>query len=266
MRSSGIVGSSVIGILTILACGADPAEPAGARWPRPGLAVVVEARAEVDDDGRARAWDAVAWTGAPAPEAGCHAVPPRDAAGLAAVDVGAPAAARLTPGAAGLRAAGPRVAEDARWQVGDVRVVRDDGFAARFEGALRFPDAPDLGELELRDDGGVWLQWRARAGEVVELEATNAAGVTMRCRDDGGRLLVPWTAYDPAHPEVRVRAVQEARLRVDSAFDVVARAAVELRVSLAHAARWSERVLPAPRLMPASPGPRRAPRGTARRG
>lgn len=255
-------------IFAITACVTAPTEPVAARWPKPGVQVVVEARAQVDDAGRARAWSAEAWTeaeaGADTP--GCHAVGARTAVGLAAVDVGAPAPVRLQPQDGRLAAAGPLLAEDARWQVGDVAVLRDDGVHVVFESALRFPDAPDLGELALRDDGGAWLRWTPRPGEHIEVEAENAAGVRVVCRGAEGRVFVPWTAYDPAHPTVTVRAVQASHVGVVNTVQVWARAAVEATFSFAHAARWTERILPSPQLAPPSPGPRRAPRGRVSRG
>ncbi len=242
----------------LIACRPTPEPPLAARWPSPGDAVIVEINARLDGSGRATTWEAAAWTDstAPATGRGCRAIPPRDAGDLAAVDVTAPAGARLAKLAGMLATAGPLGAHDARWQVGDAALLWRDGARVRVEGAVRFGDGPELTDVSPDGDGGVVLSFTQRADERVELDSVNAAGARLRCTGGTDTLVIPWTALDPAHPVATLRAVRESLAVAPNAARVRVLAAVELVVSLTEP-RYSKRLgAPPPPVRPTW-GPRR---------
>ncbi len=224
----------------LIACADPPPVAEGPRWPRAGDAAVIEVNAEEDRHGHATAWSASAWT--EPPEAltdsldGCRILRARPPAeGLSAVDLTAPATVRLVPDGAGhFATTGPLVATDARWAVGDVALVRDDGSRVALPGAVRFGDAPNV--LAVRDGlgGGLALRWDRTADETLEVRTVRRDGQMVECTggEDGLLALPAWT-FDPAHPEVRVRAVRETLAVAPNEARVRVRAAVETVISLA---------------------------------
>ncbi|MSQ03287.1 MAG: hypothetical protein EXR71_15580 [Myxococcales bacterium] len=227
----------------MIACLPDHEPAPAARWPMPGTAVTVEINARLDGSGRATTWDAAAWadSAAPATGRGCRVVPTRNAGDLAAVDVTAPAGARLANQAGMLATAGPLSTHDARWQVGDAALLWQDGSRTRLDGAVRFGDGPELTGVHPDGDGGVVVSFTRRAEERVELDSINAAGAQVRCTGGTETLVVPWTALDPARPLATLRAVRESLVVAPNAARVRVVAAVELVVSLMEF-RYSKRL------------------------
>ncbi|GDX78247.1 hypothetical protein LBMAG42_00580 [Deltaproteobacteria bacterium] len=245
-----------------IACAADPAPPTSARWPVPGEVAIVEVSAALDGNGHATAWSAEAWTTSAelvAVEAGgCSELLPHAHGSLAAVDLSAPAAARLTPEGEGpLRSAGPLSARDARWQVGNVSILRDDGTRADFEGALRFGDAPQVLAVRTSSDGAVTLRVGTLPGERVEIDAVNPAGKRVRCLGgDDGTVELPWSAVDPSRPVVTVRAVRDTLSHVRNVAVVRVRSAIEATLSLDEPL-FTEHSAPRPPAKPATWEPRK---------
>ena len=215
-----------------------PVPPAAVRWPTPGDVAIVEVNATVGAEGHATAWSAEAWVvgpeAAPVAAGGCA---PRKEFGhgtLAAVDVTAPAPIRLSLREDGrLHAIGPLSAYDARWQVGDVGMVRVDGSRVDAAGAIRFGDAPQLVSVRALADGGVVIRWAPVTGERFEVDVMNAAGTRLRCAGGPhGTLDLPWSSLDPARPTVTLRAVRETVTQVQNEAVIRVRAAVERTLSL----------------------------------
>ncbi len=251
----------------LIACHPSPAPTPARRWPTPGDAVTVEINARLDGSGRATTWDATAWADETGPGTGrgCRGVPPRAPGNLAAVDVTAPAGARLANLAGTIATAGPLSTHDARWQVGDAALLWQDGSHARVDGVVRFGDGPELTDVSPDGNGGVVLRFTHNADERVELDSVNAAGARIRCTGGTDTLVVPWTALDPAHPLATLRAVRESLAVAPNAARVRVLAAVELVVSLTEP-RYSKRLgVPPP---PGRPtwGPRRLIRARPSRG
>lgn len=245
-----------------IACAAEPAAPTPVRWPVPGEVAVVEVSAALDGNGHATAWSAEAWSTSAevvaAEGGGCAPLEAHMHGSLAAVDVSAPASARLTPEGAGpLRSAGPLSARDARWQVGNVSVLRDDGTRVDFEGALRFGDAPQVLAVRTSPDGAVTLRVGTQPGERVEIDAVNPAGVRVRCIGaDDGTVALPWSAVDPSRPVVTVRAVRDTLSHVRNVAVVRVRSAIEATLSLDEPL-FTEHSAPRPPAKPATWEPRK---------
>ncbi len=221
-----------------ISCGPAPAPATTGRWPLPGDVAVVEVSAAVGADGHATAWSAAAWSvgpeAAPVSGGGCSPLPEVGLGPFAAVDVSAPAAIRLSPlGDGQLRASGPLSAYDARWQVGDVALLRVDGSRVGAAGAIRFGDAPQVASIRALDDGDVAIRWVPVKGERFEVDVTNAAGTRLRCAGGPhGILQLPWSSIDPAHPVVTVRAVRETVTQVPNEAVIRVRAVLERTLSV----------------------------------
>lgn len=240
-------------LLTLLAfaCSEPEAVALAPRWPRPGLEAILEVSARIDEEGRASAWSAGVWKEEPSASAtvGACAVPPArsDVPGLAAVDLTAPVATRLQPGeGAGMQAAGPLHVRDARWAVGDVRLVAADGTGAVLEGALRFGDAASVDAITVGSGGRVLLRFVEQAETRVEIDLAAADGRTWRCAEAApGLVVLPADLVDAAAGQVVVRAVHHTVVVAPNAALVHMRAVVEQALSLADPLASGERA-PAP--------------------
>ncbi len=245
-----------------IACAADPAPSAPERWPLPGDVAVIEVSAAVDGNGHATAWSAEAWTTSAEAVAtagvGCAPLAAHTRGSLAAVDLSAPADARLTPEGAGpLRSAGPLATRDARWQVGDVSLFQSDGARVDFDGALRFGDAPQVLAVRTSPDGAVTVRVAPLPGERVEIDAVNPAGVRVRCVGaEDGTVDLPWSAVDPSHPVVTVRSVRDTISHVRNIAVVRVRSAIEATLSLDEPL-FTEHSVPRPPAKPATWEPRK---------
>jgi hypothetical protein len=236
--------------LLALGCGAPEAPPPPpARWPRPGLELVLEVSARVDDEGGATAWAAGAWReGAQLADGStdCPAPPERaDVPGLAAVDVSVPVATRLYPSErGGLEAAGPLHVRDARWEVGDVRLVGDDGTGAILLGALRLGDAATVDDLTVGSGGEVRLRFAEQEGARVEVEVQDERGRTYRCEGNDGLVVLPAYIVAMANGRVVVRSVRESITVSPNEALVRVRAVVERALSLGDPLAIEKRAMP----------------------
>lgn len=236
-------------LLTLLAfaCSEPEAAVSAPRWPRPGLAAILEVSARIGEDGRASAWSAGVWkedSSPPAPPGACVVPPARsDVPGLAAVDLTAPVRTRLQPGeGSGMRAAGPLHVRDARWAVGDVRLVAADGTGAVLEGALRFGDAAAVDAMTVGSGGEVLLRFVEQAETRVEVELTARDGQAWRCAEAApGLVVLPAELVDAAAGHVVLRAVHQSVVVAPNAALVHIRAVVEQAISLADPLASGER-------------------------
>lgn len=226
-------------LLALLTFGCSEPEAAAStpRWPRPGIEALVEVTARIDQEGRATAWSAGVWKEeATAPTAACAVARARaDVPGLAAVDLTAPVRTRLHPGKGdGMRAEGPLHARDARWAVGDVRLVAADGTGAVLDGALRFGDVAAVDGMTVGSGGEVLLRFGEQGGSRVEVDVTDAVGRVWRCPEAApGLVRLPAELVAAAGGEVVVRAVHDSVVVSANAALVHIRAAVEQAISLA---------------------------------
>jgi hypothetical protein len=240
-------------LFTLLALGCSEPEPApiSPRWPRAGVEAVLEVSAQVDEAGRATGWSAAAWGGRP-PTAGplageCDAVAPRtEVEGLAAVDITAPVAARLRPnGGRGMLASGPLAVRDARWAVGDVALLGEDGGTTLLAGVLRFGDAVALTSVVVLSGGETLVRIKPQADTAVEIDVTLSDGNLLRCAGTAdGAVALPAGLADGV--PVVVRGVHDSVVVAPNAALLRVRAVVERVLSLADPVASDHEVLPPP--------------------
>jgi hypothetical protein len=251
-----LMGDAMLTFLVAMACNEPAAPPVPARWPRPGLTAVLEVSARVDEEGRATAWSAAAWGEAGRPEAAragaCEPVGPRhDVDDLAAVDVTAPVPARLHPSLGrGMVAAGPLAVRDARWVVGDVGLLADDGTRTELPGALRFGDAVPVGSVVITGGGDALLRVAPQPDTTVEVDVVRGGHGTTRCTGTPeGLVWIPAELVEAAGGGVIVRGVHDAIVVSPNAALVRVRAVVEQVFSLTDPLA-SDRTAPLPAASP----------------